>query len=746
MSQQTSREPLAPPVAARLADFARACKAATRAVSLYPDGHPAITASLARLVDVVGRALVEGPLSISVVPGTLLVGQAAPARPDPAIAELADLLHGHLIGELRVVSAADPSGWRDFLLLLAQPPTDVQAQGGIARLWQATGGPHVEVREVDYAEVLREREAGIAAHWDTIIEHCLQGDALELDDETLRVLLEIAGDSARLADLASQVDERARGRGLKVQTESLIKLLRSIADAASRLAPDRADAILSNISTAASRLSPDVMLELMTHRYESTGEGPNVIDEMLTRMTDDSVSQFVARSIVEEHGATERLVQAFQALVPEGDRRNHLVQMVHEQVAATPFGAEASFPELWKRASEMLTSYSDAPYVSNDYASELSGARGHAADLERIADDPPERVAAWLSTVSDASVRALDLALLLDLMRLETDPDRFREVLEPVTAHLDDLVLLGDLEAAAPLARSIASAAADARNPRQKSATAALHRIQQGPLINHLVSHLRTLDDEAALHARSLVMALGPATIRPLADALTSEDRGRGARRITDLIVAFGKAGRDSVEQLKASTNPAVRRTAVYLLREFGGNDALPELLPLLDDADVTVQREAVRAIALIGTPQSAAVIERALTSGSERQRESVVTALSGVRDERLAPLLCHIVRNEGFRRGMRAAWLAVVEALGVAGGAEAVGTLRDALYTGEWWAPVRTAQHRRAAAAALGRIGTPEALKVLQDAASGGPRSARTAAREQLAQRGRAAESGVPS
>jgi HEAT repeat protein len=156
----------------------------------------------------------------------------------------------------------------------------------------------------------------------------------------------------------------------------------------------------------------------------------------------------------------------------------------------------------------------------------------------------------------------------------------------------------------------------------------------------------------------------------------------------------------------------------------------------LLEDGDVTVQREAVRAIALIGTPQAAAVIERTLTSGTERQRESVVTALSGVRDERAVPLLCHIVRNEGFRRAMRQAWLAVVEALGATGGPEAVRALRDALYAGEWWAPRRTAQHRRAAATALGRIATPDAVQVLQEAASGGPRSARTAASEQLAQR----------
>jgi len=39
--------PLGPEDSTRLVEFARACKAAARAVTLYPDGHPAIAATLA---------------------------------------------------------------------------------------------------------------------------------------------------------------------------------------------------------------------------------------------------------------------------------------------------------------------------------------------------------------------------------------------------------------------------------------------------------------------------------------------------------------------------------------------------------------------------------------------------------------------------------------------------------------------------------------------------------------------------
>ena len=113
-------------------------------------------------------------------------------------------------------------------------------------------------------------------------------------------------------------------------------------------------------------------------------------------------------------------------------------------------------------------------------------------------------------------------------------------------------------------------------------------------------------------------------------------------------------------EQLKTSANPAVRRTAIYLLREFGGNEALPELTSLLDDADQNVQREAVRAIAVIGTDAAYGVLQRALASGSDRQRDAIIGALGSMRDERAVPLFCHMIRNRAYRKTQRTAWLAL--------------------------------------------------------------------------------------
>ena len=94
--------------AAALAEFARGCKAAARAVSLYPGQHPAIGTSLARLVEATSRLTATGPLVLQVRSDALLLAGAAMPKPDQAVTELADLLHRHLIGAITINAGVEP--------------------------------------------------------------------------------------------------------------------------------------------------------------------------------------------------------------------------------------------------------------------------------------------------------------------------------------------------------------------------------------------------------------------------------------------------------------------------------------------------------------------------------------------------------------------------------------------------------------------------------------------------------------
>ena len=726
------RSPLDDTMALRLAEFARACKAALRAVSLYPAAHPAIGSTLKRLTELTAGLTATGPFTLEVRPNNIHINGAAPAKPDSAIVELSDDLRRQLVGTLTLNPSADAESWRTLLMLLSRPADEVRNDGGIGSLWSTAGGPSMEVVEIDYAEVLREKQGDVVLA-DRLIAAAMSGAQLELDESGMRLLLDLVGDPARLAILMQQLEQKTEGSPSSVRVGAFLNIVRSLAEYVGRTNPGQLDQTLKQVSQVAGRLSAEGMLDLLVRRAkpEAMAGSVDVVNAMVHRMSDSAVAGFVSNSVIAERGPTDRLAQAFHALVPDSDRQRQLLSLAQGEVAASELGQEAAFQDLWQKVEAMLTSYSDEKFVSDAYARELSGARARALDVEATSDDPPERVTAWLATVADASLRDLDSLLLADLLRIEEDAARRRDIAETVITHAEDLVRVGYFDQALKLAESVTTEGARIED-RTAPARAVLDRLGRGAMMRHAAKQLRTADDQNYGRLKRLAHGIGPAVIAPLAEALSAEQDARSRRRLRDILVEFGAAGRESVQQLMNAANWEVRRTAAFLLREFGGAEGLKELQPLLTDSEPLVQREAIQALVLNGTDAASQILLEALNSAPGRPREMLITELASMRDERAAPLFCYLVRHLD-RKAPYSVYVGAVDALSLFGGPDAVEALKDALQEGDWKAPFRTRRIRASAAKALRKIGTDPAVAALREVSTKGARGARSAAKAEL-------------
>ena len=737
MTDAPERVPLDPQKAAQLAEFARTCKAAARAVSLYPPAHPAIGVSLQRLTEAARHATAEGALRLQIRTDAILIDGFASQKPDPAIAELAALLHRHLIGGLVLQGAADADSWRALMQLLARAPEEVRADGGIAHLWATAGGPSIEILEVDYAEVLRERGVGDAS-LDEIIDACLLGQPLaEWDDQTRETMAVLFASDQHLPALVERLELRLAGQSAETKSAAFLNLLRRVAEQVQEQHPDQLDPVFTQLARATAGLPAETVAGLLRERDspEAIAGGLNVVGAVVERMSDELIVDFVARTVIAERSPTARLAEAFQALVPEVDRRRQLVSFARERVADSPLANEDSFEGMWARVETMLVSYTDSSFVSEDYARELSGARNAAVDVDRVSDDPPERVSAWLATISDSALRGLDMQLLLDLLRIEADPARWRDVAETVVTHAEDLARAGLVDPALELADIVATeATAQGQSPRKAHAARALDRLGRGTLVRHATAQLRSGDDAIAERVARLCHAIGSSIIPSLAERLATEQDDRARLRLRQILVGFGPSGREAIQQLLDAPNWEVRRTAAFLLREFGGTESLGSLRPLLNDDEPLVQREAIQSIILDGSEAAFDMLRSVLIGGAtSRARESLVRELATLRDERSAPLFCYLVKQLDRGR-QQSAYQVSLDALGACGGPEAVEALEFALRQGEWWAPRRTSALKRRAALALKRIGSNDAVQALRRSTEHASYLTRRAAKAALA------------
>ena len=695
------------------------------------------------MADATARLTDRGPFALQVHADALLLDGARPQKPDLAVIELAGLLHRHLIGGVTVNSGAAADSWRTLLLLLSRPPEEVRADGGIAHLWATAGGPSIDLQEIDYTEVLREKE-GLAATIDKILAAAMNVSVSgqvasgtgQLDDPALAALADIVSDPGKLEELMKQLGVRAgQGpQGAEIQTSTFLTLARGLVEYMSRTAPEKLQATFEQLGESVRHMPVDTLIGLLAERNRPEAmAGPvNVVNSLVEHIPDGPAASFVASHVVAERGATERLAHAFQNLVPDFNRQRQLLALARDEAERSDLGQDESFPELWDRVEGMLTSYSDARYVSEDYARELSHARTQPIGVEGTGDDPPERIATWLATVSDAALRNLDRDLLTDLLHIEVDPLRWRDVADTVVSHADDLVRVGYFDQAWHLIETLIAQGTQ-QEWRQEHANAALARFGEGSLLKHVSAHLRGAPDASFERLKRVCHAIGPSIIVPLAEVLAAEQDARSRRRLRDILIEFGPRGAETVRPLMNAGNWEVRRTAAYLLREFGGTEGLKELVPLLSDSEPLVQREAVQGLVLNGSEDASAILLQALNSASGRTKDTLIKEILGMREDRAAGFFAHFVRHTEPGR-IPALYVKAIEALGAAGGTEAVSALKIALNRGQWWSPFANRRHRSAAAQSLRRIGTPEALDTLRDASRSGALGVRAAARAELA------------
>jgi len=135
----------------------------------------------------------------------------------------------------------------------------------------------------------------------------------------------------------------------------------------------------------------------------------------------------------------------------------------------------------------------------------------------------------------------------------------------------------------------------------------------------------------------------------------------------------------------------------------------------------------------LNGTKEAAVILLNALTAARGQVRDTLLSEVLKMRDQRAAPLYSYLVKQMD-RATFPQLYLTAIEALGSYGGADAIEALKVALHTGHWWTIFANRKFGGAAAHALRRIGTAGAIEALREASTGGAPGARAIARAELA------------
>ncbi|HEV3484033.1 MAG TPA: HEAT repeat domain-containing protein, partial [Vicinamibacterales bacterium] len=587
--------------------------------------------------------------AFAVTPETLLI-EGAPAGPKGGpVAEAAAWLHDRDIVEISFAPDVPPAALDMLLALLAEDVTKVREKGGPARVWGDTGHPAIAVQQIDFTHILQDRDVEHPARrkddlWKAIVRAVLDRRK-SLDEALQRRLLEIAGDSFAIGDLAQDVIEPNRAADgspmLTTQAAAVVAAYRHLMTIIEVMAPDRRAEVIQNLATATANLDPHVVLEML-HAPDEDAASVSVKGTLVDGFDDMKVAHLLATTLAIDGQASGRLAEVFDTIASDEPRKRRVLTLTRSLLSESAFGRSEQFQAMWASMEELLLTYNERPFVSAEYKAGLEriGERAEAMAANGLSPD----LQALVDTLGQDNVRRLSVTLLIDLLRLEHDRTRAIEVARDVAALGEDLLLAGDYESALMVTRALAREAATSAAIACEGSRLALDALAQTPAFVETVELLGDMTDAEAQLFRDVCEQIGPASVDALRRLLEIEAETLARTRAAATIRLFGANGASRLAPLVSSDRWYTQRNAADVLGEIGCAEAVPLLQPLLRGTDPRVLQSAVRALCHIEDPAAARAVHTVLRAATGDHRRAVVAALVAERDARVVPVLLRIL------------------------------------------------------------------------------------------------------
>lgn len=310
------------------------------------------------------------------------------------------------------------------------------------------------------------------------------------------------------------------------------------------------------------------------------------------------------------------------------------------------------------------------------------------------------------------------LAILFDLLELQTYSTVRAEVISILENLLPYLLAVGDFKSVAYVCREIAVVLGRARDllPEHRKALEEIPlRLSQPEALSQL---LQSLDEAAAYPTEEEVGELfrefRPEALETLLQWLPKLTNQRVRELVADAARRLVQAHPEALVRALKTADEGVLLQAVKMAGSLRLPPAASALGSLLAEASSSVKVAAIEALASIGTPGAIQELERGIEDTEKEVRVAAVRVLGQRGVRRALTKIEARINGKELRAADLTEKTAFFEAYGLLAGEGGIETLTGLLFSGGFLRRKEDAETRACAAMALGKIGTPEAREAL--------------------------------
>lgn len=252
---------------------------------------------------------------------------------------------------------------------------------------------------------------------------------------------------------------------------------------------------------------------------------------------------------------------------------------------------------------------------------------------------------------------------------------------------------------------------------KRKAARQATTQLSTPTLLNFYADLLcaRRRFDDRRVAWDHITRSLGDPLAKLLLTRLAGEEESSARKVFTEALVTQGDIALAAIIATLKDDRWQVLRNAANLLGEIRAASAIEPLRTLLRHRELGVRREALRALTRIGGSSVINIIAKILQGKDVELRRQAMLCLGAIRDPATIPLLVQFVQIKDWQFQQLEAKVDAVKALGEIGSPQVLPVLQNIVNHHPFFYRSRNNVLRAAALSAIGEIGGTKALEFLE-------------------------------
>lgn len=594
-------------------------------VSIYPPGHIQITKSIDRAYEVLVKLFeIRQEMTLGVAKDILFVGQDYLDQRNPVYRDFAMSMNQQGIAAVTFVRGLDRDEMVRFHRIITSKPDDITAMGGIAKVVENAGIPHIRVMAIDYASFHLTEEKEIfktqpkpgekpgekpgAGVWQDFVS-LLSSGALATGGEGVSLK-----DASQIdpAELAKLLNERKLDSGAAVQSYDRIisSYVRTSAEK-KQLTREQSQTI-NNLNSLLKDLHPDIRKQFLSTAFKNVSENTESAgsEEILGGLGDDMIIDMLRQASSEGREISPTLTGLLGKLASVRDKTASSQQggggatKIGGSVVGKPSGGGKGSGETGKdnEGPEFLPEHMAKlfgrekyeGYVEKEYDDILKDVSGRA---ETLAATAKERfsVDEYLKDLDDQHLDFQIGRAVLAFMEENIDEEDYRDFSKKLIAIVPDMLVTGNFPLLLDTLQTLRWHLSDKKNEAiRKCAAEALQVFWDPAFIDKSLDAFNTWSRIKGKDSQAFMLALGPILVPGLLEIYSYDTAPGGRRVLFDLLCTFGK---DTVaEAVKRLGDPRAYyvRNLLMLIRRAGTPAVTTEVKPLLKHVDPKVRLDAL--------------------------------------------------------------------------------------------------------------------------------------------------------